>query len=406
MGKPILPLSEVHIKNAKRKEKDYKLYDGDGLYLIVWSNPGRKKQWRLDYRFQGIRKTISLGTYPDITLAQVRKLKNNAKEKLTNGVDPSEERKEIKELVENRTSFYNVSQAWIHIHKTKITEGTYTRKLGFLENHVYPTFKNQTISSITRLNVIELINKIQDKGIIETADRILNMLDNIWKYAVTMEMVPHNIIVDIDKKMIMKAKEKHEYKGLLDPKEVGKLLIALNDYRGDTSTCLALRLAPHVFLRSGNIRMLKWDWVDFDRKEITIPASDMKMKGRSDFIIPLSRQSIAILREAFALSAHKSKYVFPSAISNLKTLSDNTLNYALKRLGYTSNEAVFHGFRKTASTLLNEHRRIHKIDSVVIEKQLAHEEQNQIKRIYDKAEYLEERHMLMQWWSDYLDSLI
>lgn len=401
MGKPIVPLSEAHVKNAKRKEKDYKLFDGDGLYLVVWSSLGRKKQWRLDYRFQGRRKTISLGTYPETTLAQARKLRQEFKEKINNGINPSEERKEIK--AEHNPLFKNIAEKWLLLHKGKITENTYVRKIGWLKNHIFPVLGTKEIKEIKRIDIINLLQSLQAQDIAETADRISNMLNSIWKYAVMLEYVEHNIIVDIDKKVILPSRQKKHYPTITDPNEISTLLKAIDSYKGDINTKLALTLSPYVFLRSYNIRALEWKEVDFEKQEIKIPAHKMKMKD--PHIVPLTVSTIAILKQAYALSAHCSTYVFPSNLSNLKIMSENTLNQAIRRLGYSKEEMVYHGFRGMASTLMNEKISEHGVHTDAIEVQLAHAERNESKAAYNHAKYIEIRKILMQWWSDYLDGL-
>ncbi|WP_442765726.1 tyrosine-type recombinase/integrase [Sulfurospirillum cavolei] len=401
MGKPIVPLSEAHVKNAKRKEKDYKLFDGDGLYLVVWSSLGRKKQWRLDYRFQGTRKTISLGSYPETTLAQARKLRQEFKEKINNGINPSEERKEIK--AEHNPLFKNIAEKWLLLHKGKITDNTYVRKAGWLKNHIFPILGTKEIKEIKRIDIINLLQSLQSQDIAETADRISNMLNSIWKYAVMLEYVEHNIIADIDKKVILPSRQKKHYPTITDPNEISTLLKAIDNYKGDISTKLALTLSPYVFLRSYNIRALEWKEVDFEKKEIKIPGPKMKMK--EPHIVPLTESTIAILKQAYTLSAHCSIYVFPSNLSNLKIMSENTLNQAIRRLGYSKEEMVYHSFRGMASTLMNEKISEHGVHTDAIEVQLAHAERNESKAAYNHAKYIETRRILMQWWSDYLDGL-
>jgi len=403
MAKSILPLSEMQIKNAKRKEKDYKLYDGDGLYLIVWSKEERKKRWGFDYRFQSTRKTISFGTYPETTLAQARKLRQEAKEKISKGIDPSQERKDIKKELENPTILKNIAEDWFTIKASKLASTTIKKKKSFLINHVYDGLGQKDIKAISRLDVIATLKEIQNKGAFEVADRVLNMLNNIWRYAVTMQIAEHNIIADIEKSMVIQAQERKHFPTITDPKEVGVLLRAIDGYKGDISTKLALTLSPYIFLRSFNMRALEWKEVDFEVKEIRIPGHKMKMK--TPHIVPLTDRTIDILKQAYALSSHCSIYVFPSSISNLKIMSENTLNQAIRRLGYGKDEMVYHGFRAMATTLLNEKISEHGIHSDAIERQMAHAERSGVKAAYNHAEYLKERKILMQWWSDYLDRL-
>lgn len=398
MPKSIAPLSEALVKNAKKRVKDYKLYDGGGLALLIYAKEGRQKIWLFDYSFQNKRKSISLGTYPQVSLAEARKLRNQAKEKIAQGVDPSEERKE-KKAAQNPT-FKDVAEKWLLLHKDKITNNTYVRKKGWLTNHIYPLFGDKDFLEIKRLDIINLLQILQSQGIAETADRISNMLNSIWRYAAMLEIVEYNIIAAIDKKIILPARQKNHYPTITDPTEIGALLRAIDGYKGDINTKLALELSPYVFLRSYNIRALEWKEVDFEKREIKIPAHKMKMKA--PHIVPLTDRTIEILKKAYAISAHCSVYVFPSSISNVKIMSENTLNQALRRLGYSKDEIVYHGFRAMASTIMHEKIGEHGIHSDAIERQLAHAERSGVKAAYNHAEYLKERRILMEWWSKWL----
>lgn len=401
MPKSIAPLSEALIRTAKRKEKDYKIYDGGGLALLIYANENRQKLWLFDYSFLAKRKSISFGTYPQVSLAEARKKRNEAKEKIAQGIDPSEERKE-KKATQNPT-FRDISKKWLLLHEDKITKNTFVRKKGWLTNHIYPLFGDKEFSEIKRIDIINLLQSLQEQGIAETADRISNMLNSIWRYAAMLEIVEYNIIAAIDKKVILPPRQKNHYPTITDPKEIGTLLRSIEEYKGDVNTKLALKLSPYVFLRSYNIRALEWREVDFEKREIKIPAHKMKMKA--PHIVPLTDSTIEILKQAHTINAHCSTYVFPSSISNVKIMSENTLNYALRRLGYTKEEIVYHGFRAMASTLMHEKISDHGIHSDAIERQLAHAERSGVKAAYNHAEYLKERRTLMQWWSDYLDEL-
>lgn len=401
MPKSIAPLSEALIRTAKRKDKDYKLYDGAGLALLIYANENRQKLWLFDYSFQNKRKSISFGTYPQVSLAEARKKRQEAKDKIADGIDPSEDRKE-KKATQNPT-FKDVAEKWLLLHEDKITKGTFIRKKGWLTNHIYPLFGDKEFCEIKRIDIMNLLQTLQTDGIAETADRISNMLNNIWRYATMFEIVEYNIIAAIDKKAILPPRQKNHYPTITDPKEIGILLRAIDEYKGDISTKLALTFSPYVFLRSFNVRALEWKEIDFETKEIRIPADKMKMPA--PHIVPLTVRTIGILKQAYALNAHCSKYVFPSSISNLKIMSENTLNQAIRRLGYGKEEMVYHGFRAMASTIMHEKISEHGIHSDAIERQLAHAERSGVKAAYNHAEYLKERKILMQWWSDYLDEL-
>lgn len=401
MPKSIAPLSEALIRTSKRKDKDYKLYDGSGLALLIYANENRQKLWLFDYSFKNKRKSISFGTYPQVSLSEARKKRVEAKDKISAGTDPSEERKE-KKVTQNPT-FRDIAEKWLLLHKDKITNNTYVRKNGWLKNHIFPLFGDKDFLTIKRIDIINLLQSLQMQGIAETADRISNMLNSIWRYAAMLKIVEHNIIATIDKKIILPPRQKNHYPTITDPKEIGKLLYAIDGYKGDINTKLALVLSPYVFLRSYNIRALEWKEVDFEKREIRIPSHKMKMKA--PHIISLTNRTIEILKQAYTISAHCSIYVFPSSISNLKIMSENTLNQALRRLGYAKEEIVYHGFRAMASTIMHEKISDHGIHSDAIERQLAHAERSGVKAAYNHAEYLKERKILMQWWSEHLDQL-
>ncbi|MDD2384585.1 MAG: tyrosine-type recombinase/integrase [Sulfurospirillaceae bacterium] len=403
MPKSIAPLSEAQIRTTKRKEKDYKLYDGGGLYLLVYANENRQKIWLFDYSFQNKRKSISFGTYPQTSLAEARKKRQEAKAKILLGIDPSEERKEVKKELEHPSTLKSISEEWFNIKAGKLAQTTIKKKKSFLINHVYDGIGKKDIKIITRLDIIATLKEIQAKGAFEVADRVLNMLNNIWRYAVTMQIVEHNIIADIEKSMVIQAQERKHFPTITNPKDIGTLLHAIDNYKGDINTKLALMISPYIYLRSANMRMLEWKEIDFEKREIKIPAHKMKMKA--PHIVPLTDRTIEILKLAHTISGHCSIYVFPSSISNVKIMSENTLNYALRRLGYGKDEIVYHGFRAMASTLLHEKISEHGIHSDAIERQLAHAERSGVKAAYNHAEYLKERKSLMQWWSDYLDEL-
>jgi len=272
-----------------------------------------------------------------------------------------------------------------------------------LINHIYPLFGHMDFAEIKRKDIMNLLQSLQEQGIAETADRISNMLNSIWRYATMFEIVEHNIIAAIDKKAVLPPRQKNHYPTITDPKEIGILLRAIDEYKGDISTKLALIISPYFFLRNSNIRKLEWKEIDFEKKEIKIPLRKMKMPA--PHIIPLTDRMIEILKQAYAISGHCSKYVFPSFISKSRVMSENTLNQALRRLGYPKEEIVYHSFRSMASTIMHEKIGEHGIHSDAIERQLAHAERSGVKAAYNHAEYLKERRILMQWWSDYLDEL-
>ena len=401
MPKATKPLSDTQIKKAKTKDKTYKLGDGKGLYLVVKNNG--TKFFRFDYTFNKHRKTMSFGIYPNISLAQAREARESARNNISNGIDPIQDKHGDK--ISSNT-FGHISKLWLELMKQKWSASTYCKVEGMIENH---TLKIQTLelSQITRKQILDIINILQNNGTIETANRLLNNIERIYKYAVTFGYTEHNIVADIDKKNVLFKQQDNHFPAITDEDEIKLLMKGIksysDDFRADSSTVLALELAPYIFLRPYNIRFLEWDEVDFEKEVIDIPGT--KMKTGKDFIVPFQSQAIEILKKAYLISNHKSKYVFPSQITNLKPISENTLRQALIRLGY-KDKMVPHGFRAMFSSIAHDSINIHGHHSDVIELCLAHIEQNKIKAAYNrenKMKHFDERKELMQWWANWLD---
>lgn len=298
MARITVPLTNTEIKSAKPKEKDYKLFDGGGLFLLVTKNGG--KRWRLKYRFNNKEKTVALGIYPNISLRDARNLREKYKSLIAKGIDPNEKKKQKKEEnnikeVKKANTFYKVSQEWLDNYKSEVSEN-YHNKLGkALENYIYPFIKKKSIEDITRLNIIEILQDLKNRGIMETANRVYMLLNKIYKYAVTLEYVPHNIIIDIEQKSIIGKTEKKHYPTFTKEKDIKGLLLAIDEYSGDYTTKMALKIMPYVFVRSYNIRHMEWNEIDFEKKEWIIPKN--KMKTKTEFILPLPNQVIELLNE-------------------------------------------------------------------------------------------------------------
>ncbi|QDF29800.1 site-specific tyrosine recombinase, phage integrase family (INT_P4_C, DUF4102 domains) [Halarcobacter anaerophilus] len=293
MDRITVPLTNTEIKSAKPKEKDYKLFDGGGLFLLVASTGG--KRWRLKYRFNDKEKTVALGIYPTISLKDARNLREEYKSLIAKGIDPNEKKRQKKEEIkieeEKKTNtFYKVSQEWLDNYESEVSENYHTKLGKALENYVYPFIKNQSIEDITRLDIIEILQDLKNKGINETANRVYMLLNKIYKYAVTLEYVPHNIIIDIEQKNIIGKTEKKHYPTFTKEEDIKGLLLAIDEYSGDYTTKMALKILPYVFVRSYNIRHMEWTEINFDKKEWTIPAN--KMKTKTEFILPLPKQVI------------------------------------------------------------------------------------------------------------------
>ncbi|RXJ79484.1 integrase arm-type DNA-binding domain-containing protein [Arcobacter sp. F2176] len=406
MARTIIPLTNIEIKSAKPKEKDYKLFDGGGLFLLVVKSGG--KRWRLKYRFNNKEKVLSIGTYPTISLKDAREIRDDYKNLIAKGIDPIEQKRQAKE--ENNTNekkkentFYKVSQEWHKNYESEVSEN-YHDKLGkALQNYIYPFIKNQSIEDISRLNIIEILQDLKNKGIVETANRVYTTLNKIYKYAVTLEYTSHNIIADIEKKTILGKREKRHYPTFTKDKDIKALLLAINDYNGDYSTKMALKMLPYVFVRSFNIRYCEWSEIDFENKLWIIPKE--KMKTKIEFILPLPNQVINLLNEIKPFSG-SGKYVFPSFRDKDKPMSDNTIIGALRRMGYAKDELVAHSFRAMFSTIAYENANTengHKYTGEVIEALLAHKEQNKIKAAYNRALYRDSMRGLIEWYAEYLD---
>ena len=406
MARIAKPLTDKEIKSAKPKEKEYKLFDGQGLYLSV--TPKAQKWWRLKYRFNGKEKRISLGVYPKVSLAEARAKREELKKLIANGIDPSEKKKQEKQKakeIENKkeNTFYNISQKWLKSYKDAVSEN-YHIKLGrALENYTYKKYgnvyiKNTPIDEITRLDIIAILEALREKGLHETARRTMQILNKVFKYAVTHEYAPHNIIADIDKTIVLGKKIKKHYPTFTKVKDIKGLLLAIDEYEGSYSTKMALKVLPYLFVRSYNIRHMEWSEIDFKAKEWTIPAN--KMKTKTEFVLPLPHQVITLLNELKANSL-SNKYVFPSPMHKDRPLSNNALISALRRMGYTKEQFVPHSFRAMFSTIANEHGK----NSKVIEALLAHKNPNETEGAYNHAKYQELKKELIQWYADWLEGV-
>ena len=407
MPKVVKPLTDKEIKASKAKEKEYKLSDGQSLYLVVKTNG--TKFFRYDFTFEKKRKSMSFGIYPDISLAEARSLKDKAKELLKQNINPIVE-KNSSNNTDDINTFKNTAEKWLLRMKNDWVDNTFIKVVNVLENHAYPYVGNKAIKDITRTDILNIIDRMNKKGLFGSAEKLISNINRIYKFAVTYNYVEHNIVADIDKKNIIISTRHNHYPAITNEDEVKELINDIqsfeNLFKADITTIVALKLAPLVALRPFNLCSLEWSEINFEKEYIDIPAN--KMKTKKDFILPLSKQAIEILKSIEPFSAHKSKYVFPSPTSNLKNINDATINHALKKLGYKDRQCT-HGFRSTFSTITHEKVKEHGLNSDIIESCLAHEEHNQVKASYNrssKMKYFEEKKELMQWWADWLDNLV
>ena len=415
MARKTIPLSDTQIKKAKPKEKGYKLFDGDGLFLWISTTGG--KLWRLKYVSPTSRKekTYSIGKYPAISLAAVRIERAQLRQLIQNGIDPSEEKQKSKkkqeiEEIKMLDIFGKVAEEYL-LHKTDISESHRETQRSRLKNHIYPTLENTPISEISRSDIVDLIKVIESNGTLEISDRVFSLCNAVFKYAAANEKIPYNLLQDIDKRSVFKQKEIKHFPVILDEKEIKILLHEMNNYSGEISTLYALKLLPHLATRPGNIRKAEWKEIDFEKEQWTIPGEKMKVevkyKGTDELqphIVPLSSQVLEILKELKRFTGN-SPYLFPSTLATVNVISENTLAHALNRLGYKDRMKP-HSFRAMFSTILHNKIIEHNFHSEIIERQLAHQERNQVKAAYNHAEYLSQRKEMMQWWSNYLDIII
>ena len=386
-----MALTDTAVRNAKPTDKPYKKADERGLYLLV-KPAGR--YWRFDYRFAGKRKTLALGVYPDVSLADARQRRDDARKLIAAGTDPGEVKRVQK--IESRNTLEVIAREWHSKQSIKWAESHAAKILDRLEKNVFPWLGSRPINSITSRDILPLLQRIESRGAIETAHRVKQYISQIYRYAVALGCADYDPAAAL-RNALTPIKTTH-HASITDPKAIGGLLRALDGYSGSFVTRCALRLAPLVFVRPGELRQAEWTEFDLAKAEWRIPAERMKMKA--PHLVPLSRQAVEILQELHPLTGH-GRYVFPSVRSTARPMSENTVNAALRRMGFTKDEMTGHGFRSTASTLLNEqgwHRD-------AIERQLAHSERDAVRAAYNYAEHLPERQRMMQAWADYLDGL-
>jgi integrase len=390
-----MPLTDTAIRNAKPKEKQYKLTDGKGMYVLV-KQAG--KYFRFDYRFGGKRKTLALGVYPDVTLKEAREKRDEARKLIANGVDPAQMRKVSKLMHAEQTAnnFEAIAREWFAKRSENWAESHAKKIIRRFELYIFPWLGSRPIAEITPPELLSVLRRIESRGILETAHRVKQTCGQVFRYAIATGRAERDPSVDL--RGALAPVKLGRMATITEPKKIGELLRAIEGYEGTPVAKCALRLAPLVFVRPGELRQAEWEEINFDNSEWRIPAEKMKMKD--PHIIPLSEQAVAILDEIYPITC-RSRYVFPSIRTNLRPMSNNTILAALRRMGYAKDEMSGHGFRAMASTILHEQG----WPSDVIERQLAHAERNNVKAAYNYAQYLPERRRMMQAWADFLDKL-
>ena len=390
-----MPLKDVTVRNAKPTAKPRKLSDGGGLHVLIQPTGG--KLWRLAYRFAGKQKTLALGVYPVVSLEEARSLRDAAKKLLARSIDPSMQRKADKQAGKD-SSFRAVAQEVIaKLEREGRAQATLTKKRWLLD-FAYPTFGDRRVAEITARDLLALLREIEGRGLYETAKRLRSTCGMVFRYAIATGRAERDPSMDL--RGVLTAPQVNHRATMVDPKSIGGLLRAIDGFDGQPTTRAALRLAAYVFVRPGELRQAEWTEFDLDTAVWSIPAEKMKM--RRPHRVPLARQPLAILRELQEVTGN-GRWLFPSVRTFTRPISENTLNAALRRLGYGSEEMCIHGFRSMASTRLNEMGRW---NPDAIERQLAHQEANAVRRAYTHgADYWSERVQMMQAWADYLDGL-
>ncbi|MEG3178510.1 integrase arm-type DNA-binding domain-containing protein [Sphingomonas sp. RB3P16] len=389
-------LTVVQIKALKPAERPFKVSDSDGLYVLV--QPSGALLWRFRYRSSGIERKLSLGSFPEVSLAQARRKRDEAKSELEDGIDPVEEKRQsrLKAELAAQTTFGLVAEEYIQKMEREGRSPATTKKARwFLE--LLAGIAKRPIALVTPHELLDVLKRVERRGHHETALRLRSFAGRVFRYGFATLRTERNP-ADILRGALTVPKVKH-HAAIIEPKKVGELLRAIEEYKGRPETLHALRIAPHVFLRPGELRQAKWDEIDFAEKVWRVPAERMKMK--QPHAVPLSRQSLFILQDLRSL-ARTSEYLFPALHTTKRPLSDNTLNVALRRLGFENDEMTSHGFRAMASTLLNESGLWH---PDAIERALAHGEKDRVRAAYHRGAHWAERVRMAQWWSDYLDQL-
>jgi len=389
-------LTDTTIRASKPAGRARKLFDGGGLYLLV--TPEGRRYWRLKYRIDGREKLISLGVYPAVSLKAARRRRVQAKAILEDGKDPSKQRKAEKAARRSaaENTFETIAREWFAKKSPKWAKSNADIILGRLIKDAFPWIGKDPVASLTRDRLLVVLRRVEDRGAIESAHRIRQYIDSICRYAIDTGRLTANPTPRPD---VLASPKKGRFASITDPKGVGALVRAIRGYQGTFVTQCALKLAPLVFVRPGELRTAEWREFDLDAAEWRIPAAKMKM--RSPHLVPLSRQAAATLRELYPLTG-SGKHVFPSERGQDRPMSANTMNAALRALGFSKEQMTSHGFRHMASTLLNESSLWNRD---AIERQLAHVDRDEVRAVYNAAEYLPARRRMMQWWADRLDAL-
>lgn len=396
MARKTTPLTDAQVRNAKPKDgKQATYFDGGGMYLLV--RPSGDKGWRFKYRLNGKDRLMSFGPYPDISLSQARNLRTEARMLVAKGVDPMQAREEQKQHQQTakENTFKKVALEW-YANQTDLAEKTKNLHMRRLEKDIFPAIGDMPISDIKPKQILdEVLRPMEARGVGELTSRVKSIISQVYRFCVAAGYIERDITTDLAgalKKVIRGHRA-----AITDPTDLAKLLRSIDEYDGNAIVKHALQLAPLLFVRPGELRAMRWDEVDMDAAEWRFTAS----KTKTEQIVPLSVQSLAILRSLHVLTG-KGELVFPSVRSTSRPISDNTLNAALRRMGYSTDEVTAHGFRATARTILEEvlQERVE-----YIEHQLGHQVKDALGKAYNRTKHLEQRRRMMQRWSDYLGGI-
>lgn len=400
-------LTPSEVKNAKPRATPYKLGDGGGLFLLV--NPNGARWWRLKYRRPGTGKEnlLSLGTFPEVSLKRAREKRDDARTLLADGIDPGSHRTAQKIATEARAanSFQVVALEWLETKSGAWVPENATRNRAWLTQHVFPSIGARPVEELEAPELLAMLRKLVARGTLNTAERVRGMLSAIFRFAIATGRAKRDPAADL--RGALPSATKRHFAALTAPADVAELLRAIDGYQGSPVTFAALRLAPLLFQRPGELRAAEWSEFDLDAAEWRIPAARQKIKKADKenprtppHVVPLPSQAVTILRELELLTG-AGRLLFPGLRTPSRPMSENTVNGALRRLGYTTEQMTGHGFRHMASTRLNELG----WNPDAIERQLSHRDRNAIRGTYNLAQYLDERRRMMQAWADYLDGL-
>ena len=388
-------LSNVEVKGLKPKEKQYKLSDGQGLYILV--KPSGAKYWRMKYRYEKKEKTLSIGRYPQISLKDARIARNKAKNLIIGGIDPTAEKKRLQQLkqAQSQNSFESIAREWHDKARAEWNDKHALDVIKSLEDNIFPYIGSKAIATITPPDMLQVLRKIEARGALVQVNKLRQRCDRVFQYAIITGQATYNSASDLKG-----AFKKHEKKNFnsIQAQELPELINAINTYKGELTTVNGIKLTLYTLLRTQEVIGLRWSEVDFENKLICIPSERMKMNR--DHLVPLSKQAIEVLKELLCVTGHH-EWVFARMMKGkIAPMSNNAMLFALYRMGFRG-RCTIHGFRSIGSTILHEMG----FNTDVIEKALNHEPANKVKAAYNKAQFLDFRADMLQQWADYLNNL-